>query len=160
MAALGAELVFVGNKDSNRPSTVLRRATARRIADEDPSAWWPDQHNNPHNPAGYAGLAHELGDQLPEGVDVLVAAVGTGGTLCGTTNRLREMGHTAETIGVEPEGSIIFGDQLEVTNSPEQVLPRGSKLVATCAMTSSTTQLKSTMLRRSPLLACWLVTTG
>ncbi|WP_368665378.1 pyridoxal-phosphate dependent enzyme [Corynebacterium kroppenstedtii] len=109
MAALGAELVFVGSKNSDRPSTVLRRATAQRIVQEDPSAWWPDQHNNPHNPAGYAGLAHELGEQLPEGVDVLVAAVGTGGTLCGTTNSLREMGHTAETIGVEPEGSVIFG---------------------------------------------------
>lgn len=109
MAALGAELVFVGEKNSDGPSTNLRRAMAQHIVQEDPSAWWPDQHNNPENPAGYTGLATELTQQLPEGVDVLVAAVGTGGTLCGTTRCLQSLGCGVETIGVEPEGSIIFG---------------------------------------------------
>lgn len=109
MEALGAELIFVGDPDSDRPSTTLRRETAESIIAQDPSAWWPDQHNNPHNPSGYVSLAEELTAQIPEGIDVIVAAVGTGGTLCGTTKHLRTSGHKAESIGVEPEGSIIFG---------------------------------------------------
>ncbi|MCG7268190.1 PLP-dependent cysteine synthase family protein [Corynebacterium sp. ACRQJ] len=109
MRALGAELIFVGSPDTSKPSTVARRSMAKHIVESDPNAWWPDQHNNPDNPGGYAQLAHELSAQCSDGVDVLVAAVGTGGTLCGTTRELRRMGHEAKTVGVEPEGSIIFG---------------------------------------------------
>ncbi|WP_246816263.1 MULTISPECIES: PLP-dependent cysteine synthase family protein [unclassified Corynebacterium] len=109
MQALGAELVFVGDKESCVPSTSLRRAKTAEIVAETSDAWWPDQHNNPNNPAGYWQLAYELDEQIPEKVDVLVAAIGTGGTLCGTTEHLRKLGHTAESLAVEPEGSIIFG---------------------------------------------------
>lgn len=109
MQALGAELIFVGEQDSDLPSTSLRREKAQEIIAEDPDAWWPDQHNNPNNPAGYFHLAKELNNQVPEGIDVLVAAIGTGGTLCGTASCLRELGHPAESLAVEPEGSIIFG---------------------------------------------------
>lgn len=109
MSALGAELIFVGERNSGIPSTNLRREKAKENIAADSSAWWPDQHNNPDNPAGYGNLAAELMHQVPEGIDVLVAAVGTGGTLCGTTKYLRQSGNFVETIGVEPEGSIIFG---------------------------------------------------
>ncbi|MDO5030860.1 MAG: cysteine synthase family protein [Corynebacterium sp.] len=109
MQALGADLIFVGEKCADVPSTSLRRAKAESIVSEDSNAWWPDQHNNPNNPAGYAQLAAELDEQVTSGIDVIVAAIGTGGTLCGTTRRLRTLGHAAESIAVEPEGSIIFG---------------------------------------------------
>ncbi|MGF6885554.1 cystathionine beta-synthase [Nocardia sp. GAS34] len=107
MAATGAELVFVDSSGTGGPSTVERRRVADEIARRT-GAFRPDQHNNPGNCAGYAELARELLDALP-GIDHLVGAVGTGGSLCGTTRELRRLGAPVTTIGVEPAGSIIFG---------------------------------------------------
>ncbi|WP_406604887.1 PLP-dependent cysteine synthase family protein [Corynebacterium kroppenstedtii] len=108
MKAYGAELIVVDGP-SDRPSTMLRRKKAEEICSSSPYVWWPDQHNNPNNPLGYSHLAEELDSAISASIDVLVASVGTGGTLCGTARRLRELGHSLTTIGVEPEGSIIFG---------------------------------------------------
>ena len=107
MAAMGAELVFVESTGAGGPSTVERRRVADEIAART-GGFRPDQHNNPGNGDGYAALAAELLDALPR-VDYLIGAVGTGGSLCGTTRELRRRGAAVTTIGVEPRGSIIFG---------------------------------------------------
>ncbi|RDI50772.1 PLP-dependent cysteine synthase family protein [Nocardia mexicana] len=107
MRALGARLVFVDGADGG-PSTVARRAKAAEIAAAT-GAYWPDQHNNPGNGAGYRGLAEELRADLGTDIDCLIGAVGTGGSLCGTVEELRRHGSRVRTVGVEPTGSIIFG---------------------------------------------------
>lgn len=107
MKAMGANLVFVDNP-GGKPSTIARRRMAEEIA-KTTGAFWPDQHHNPNNNRGYAGLAAELLRDLGTDIDYLVGAVGTGGTLCGTTQELRRLGSHVTTIGVEPTGSIIFG---------------------------------------------------
>lgn len=107
MKALGAELLFV-ESTGDGPMTVRRRNKAQEIATTT-GAFWPDQHYNPSNNAGYAGLAAELLRDLAGGVDYLVGAVGTGGTLCGTVREMRRLGSRVVSIGVEPAGSIIFG---------------------------------------------------
>ncbi len=107
MQAMGVNLVVVeGSND--RPSTVERRRRAAEIS-EATGAFWPDQHHNPNNNAGYVNLASELLADLEGDVDYLVGAVGTGGTLCGTVKELRRRGSHVTSIGVEPTGSIIFG---------------------------------------------------
>jgi cystathionine beta-synthase len=107
MKAMGANLVFVESKGDG-PSTVERRRVAGEIV-ETSGAFWPDQHHNPNNNKGYASLAAELIDDLGTDIDYLVGAVGTGGTLCGTVEELRNRGSRVTSIGVEPKGSIIFG---------------------------------------------------
>jgi cystathionine beta-synthase len=107
LTALGAELVFVECPSDGGPSSVRRREVAARLAAEW-GAFHPDQHNNPGNGTGYAGLATELTRQLGD-VDVLIAAIGTGGSLCGTVTALRAAGAPARSVAVEPVGSIIFG---------------------------------------------------
>lgn len=109
MKAMGSELVFVEGK-GDAPSTVERRRVASEIA-EKTGAFWPDQHHNPNNNLGYAGLAAELLRDLGADLGYLVGAVGTGGTLCGTVKELRRLGSEVVSIGVEPTGSIIFGGQ-------------------------------------------------
>lgn len=106
MAALGTELVFVG--DGDHLATSAREDLAEQLAAAEPGAYFTEQHNNPANADGYAGLADELLADLGE-VDLLVSAVGTGGSLFGTARRLREQGSAARVIGVEPVGSIAFG---------------------------------------------------
>lgn len=108
MAAMGAEIVYFDGDASGGPSTVERRRIADEIAART-GAFRPDQHNNPGNSAGYADLADELHDSL-EQIDYLLGAVGTGGSLCGTACELRKHGSDVTTIGIEPFGSIIFGE--------------------------------------------------
>jgi len=107
MKAMGAELIYVQG-EGGEPSTIERRRIAEELA-KTTGAFWPDQHHNPDNNRGYDALARELLRDVPSGLDYLVGAVGTGGTLCGTTNELRRLGQKAFTIAVEPTGSIIFG---------------------------------------------------
>jgi cystathionine beta-synthase len=110
LIALGAELLWVGEPDTPGPQTMARRAVAEKLSRED-GTWWPDQHNHPGNPEGYHGLACELLGDLFGDVDYLVASVGTGGGLCGTTRELRRLGSQVRTVGVEPTGSIMFGGE-------------------------------------------------
>jgi cystathionine beta-synthase len=107
MQAMGVNLVFAESRDDG-PSTIARRRLAAEIA-ERTGAFWPDQHYNPNNNQGYAGLAAELLRDLDTDIDYLVGTVGTGGTMCGTVKELRRLGSRVTSIGIEPVGSIIFG---------------------------------------------------
>jgi cystathionine beta-synthase len=109
MAALGAELVYVTGDGGEELATAAREELAAQLAAETPNAIFTEQHNNPSNADGYAALAAELTAALPDGVDHLVGAVGTGGSLCGTARVLREAFPEMVVIGVEPVGSIAFG---------------------------------------------------
>jgi cystathionine beta-synthase len=108
MTAMGVELVYVGDNTTTGPRSVERRKVAEQLAAAT-GAYCPDQHNNPGNSAGYCGLAQELLADIFGDVDYLISAVGTGGSLCGTTRELRSLGSEVVAVGVEPAGSIIFG---------------------------------------------------
>ena len=71
-------------------------------------AFWPRQYSNPQNPAAYRTLAAELITDLGQ-VDVLVGAVGSGGSLCGTARALREYLPDLWVVGVDCVGSVLFG---------------------------------------------------
>ncbi|MFD7900786.1 pyridoxal-phosphate dependent enzyme [Kitasatospora sp. NPDC059747] len=73
-----------------------------------PGAFWPRQYSNPQNPAAYRGLAGELLADLGT-VDVLVGAVGSGGSLCGTSRALLERLPGVAVVGVDCVGSVLFG---------------------------------------------------
>ena len=109
MTALGAELVYVTTDGDEDLATAAREELAERLAAQEPNAIFTEQHNNPSNADGYAALAEELTTALPDGIDHLVGAVGTGGSLCGTARGLRESFPEVAVIGVEPVGSIAFG---------------------------------------------------
>jgi cystathionine beta-synthase len=111
MRAFGAELVLVGEADeADRVATAAREARANELEKTVRGAVWLRQADNPANAAGYAGLARELHEATNGALDVLVGAVGTGGSLCGTARALRaRCERRFETVGVEPTGSIIFG---------------------------------------------------
>lgn len=80
---------------------------ARRLTAEIPGAFRPDQYSNQANP-----LAHErttgpeIWEQTEGRVDVLVAGVGTGGTITGAGRYLRSVKKDIRIIGADPSGSI------------------------------------------------------
>ncbi|MFI5799707.1 pyridoxal-phosphate dependent enzyme [Streptomyces sp. NPDC051677] len=72
-----------------------------------PGAFWPQQYTNPDNPRAYRFLADELLRDLGT-VDVLVGAVGSGGSLCGSTRALRRQLPGLRSVGVDCVGSALF----------------------------------------------------
>lgn len=73
-----------------------------------PGAFWPRQYTNPDNPRAYRDLAAEIMHDLGS-VDVLVGAVGSGGSLCGSTRALRRLMPGLRSVGVDCVGSVLFG---------------------------------------------------
>ncbi|QKW09596.1 cysteine synthase family protein [Streptomyces sp. NA04227] len=109
MKALGAELVYVAEEGDEELATAAREEFAEKLADEDDTAYFTEQHNNAANAVGYYSVAHELDAALDGRIDILVGAVGTGGGLCGTARELRKTVPDVRIVGVEPKGSIAFG---------------------------------------------------
>ena len=105
LKAFGAELVLTPGDEGMNGAIELGRVIAR-----DERYYMPDQFANPDNVrAHYEGTGLEILEQT-DSVDVLVAGIGTGGTLMGVSKRLRERDPAMKVVAVEPfQGSRIQG---------------------------------------------------
>jgi len=84
---------------------------ARELA-RDADAFLPDQFSNPANPEVHRRTtAPEILDALDGKVDVLVAGVGTGGTITGVGEVLKERDPAAQVVAVEPAASAVLSGQ-------------------------------------------------
>ncbi|MEQ1603499.1 MAG: pyridoxal-phosphate dependent enzyme [Pyrinomonadaceae bacterium] len=82
-------------------------ATAKRIAEETPGSFYPDQYNHPENPAAhYRTTGPEIWNDTDGKITHFVASIGTGGTISGTARYLKEMNPNIKVIGADPYGSI------------------------------------------------------
>ncbi len=82
---------------------------ARRIAGEHEEAFICDQFSNPANPEVHRRTtAEEIWSDTEGVVDVLVAGVGTGGTVTGAGGRLKELNPQLRVIAVEPAASAVL----------------------------------------------------
>ncbi|HAT8179764.1 TPA: cystathionine beta-synthase [Legionella pneumophila] len=83
---------------------------AKKLQAEIPNAHILDQYANPNNPnAHYFGTAQEIIDDFGKDLHMVVAGVGTGGTITGIARRLKEYNPAIKIIGADPEGSILGG---------------------------------------------------
>jgi cysteine synthase A len=83
---------------------------AKRLHREIPHSYILDQYSNPANPdIHYHTTAQEILDDMDNKLDMLVAGVGTGGTITGLAKRLKENNPKIQIIGVDPYGSILGG---------------------------------------------------
>lgn len=98
LEAYGAEIVLTDAAQGVNGSIIV----ARRLADETPGHYMPDQHGNPANPrAHYETTAPEIIRDLPD-IDAFVAGLGTGGTLMGVGQALREHNPDVRIVGAAP----------------------------------------------------------
>ncbi|MFG2879446.1 PLP-dependent cysteine synthase family protein [Streptomyces sp. NPDC048337] len=104
----GARLELVDRPADQGGWQAARIARLRDVLARTDGAYWPDQYNNPDNPAGYRSMAAELIGQLDH-LDVLVCSVGTGGHSAGLVGPLRRRWPRLKVIGVDSVGSAIFG---------------------------------------------------
>ena len=102
----GAEIVLSPGAEGSNGAVRL----ALELAERDPKYFMPFQYANPANPrAHYEGTGAEIADALDR-VDVLVAGLGTGGTLMGAGERLRETFPDIVIAAAEPlPGDSVMG---------------------------------------------------
>ena len=102
MKALGSELVLTAASEGMAGAI----AKATRLVASTPHAFMPMQFDNPDNPAAHARTtAREIWNDTDGTVDVLVAGVGTGGTISGTGRTLKQFDASIHVVAVEPATS-------------------------------------------------------
>ncbi len=102
LKALGAELVLTPASEG----TAGARKRMKHILAEHPEYFYVGQHVNPSNPeAHYRTTGPEIWDQTDGTIDVLIAGLGTGGTICGAGRFLKERKPGIKLVAVEPEES-------------------------------------------------------
>ncbi|NLC23312.1 MAG: cysteine synthase A [Oxalobacter sp.] len=102
LKAYGAELILTPGSEGM--SGAIRKA--EELVASDPRYFMPQQFSNPANPAMHRKTtAEEIWRDTDGKVDILVAAVGTGGTLTGTGEGLKQKNSAIRCVAVEPDGS-------------------------------------------------------
>jgi cysteine synthase A len=105
LRAYGAELVLTPGPDGMTGAI----AKAEELAKEDLRYFVPQQFDNPANPAIHrATTAEEIWSDTDGEVDVVVAGVGTGGTITGVGEVLKERKPSVQMIAVEPAASPVL----------------------------------------------------
>jgi cystathionine beta-synthase len=127
LKAYGAEIVITPtNVPPNSPESYA--GVADRLTREIPGAWRPNQFANLSNPeVHYRTTGPEIWQDTDGKVTVLVAGVGTGGTISGAGKYLKEQNPDVKLIGADPDGSILSGSMpksWKVEGIGEDFVPR------------------------------------
>ncbi|HAN91099.1 MAG TPA: cysteine synthase A [Nitrospira sp.] len=105
LSSYGAQLVLTAAWEGMKGSI----KEAESIVAQNPSYYMPDQFSNPANPDMHRKTTGpEIVNALDGRVDAFVAAVGTGGTITGCGEVIRERNPAAKIVAVEPAGSPVL----------------------------------------------------
>lgn len=129
LALLGAKLVLTPGPEGMKGAI----ARAEQLARETPNSWIPQQFENGANPAVHrATTAEEIWSDTDGNVDILVAAVGTGGTITGCYEVIHARKPSFKAIAVEPKDSPVISQTLRgepVKPGPHKIQGTGAGFV-------------------------------
>ncbi|MFZ4773908.1 MAG: cysteine synthase A [Terrimicrobiaceae bacterium] len=126
LALLGAKLVLTPASEGMKGAI----ARAEQIQAETPDSWIPQQFNNPANPEVHRRTtAEEIWLDTDGAADILVSAVGTGGTITGVAEVLKSRKASFQAIAVEPADSPVISQ----TRAGEPIKPGPHKIQGTGA---------------------------
>lgn len=107
MKAFGAKLVLTPGQEGMTGAINKAKALVKDI----PQSFIPSQFTNPSNPkAHYLSTGPEINEQMDGKVDIFVAGVGTGGTISGVGQYLKERNPQVQIIAVEPKDSPLLSN--------------------------------------------------
>ena len=105
---LGAQIVLTP-ADQGMKGAIEK---AEQMSEEIPSAFMPQQFNNPANPDVHRRTtALEIWDDTEGNIDIFIAGVGTGGTITGCSEVLKEKKPDMKTIAIEPSASAVLSGE-------------------------------------------------
>ena len=105
LLAMGAELVLTPAAEG-MPGAI---AKAHKLLEQTPNGFMPQQFNNPANPEVHRRTtAEEIWNDTDGRVDAVVAGVGTGGTITGIAEAIKQRKGTFKAIAVEPKQSPVL----------------------------------------------------
>jgi cysteine synthase len=126
LALLGAKLVLTPAAEGMKGAI----KKAEELKNENPDSWIPQQFENPANPEIHRKTtAEEIWKDTDGRVDVLVSAVGTGGTITGISEVIKSRKKEFQSIAVEPKDSPVITQ----TRNGEPVKPGPHKIQGTGA---------------------------
>tara|TARA_B100001287_G_scaffold109181_1_gene92056 strand:- start:2424 stop:3380 length:957 start_codon:yes stop_codon:yes gene_type:complete len=109
LKALGAKVIRTRTEAAfDEPDSLI--GVAKKLNKEIPNSHILDQYANVNNPnAHYKYTAQEIINDFPDGLDMIVCGVGTGGTITGLAKRLKKEYPNIKVVGADPYGSILGG---------------------------------------------------
>lgn len=109
LALLGAELVLTPGPQGMKGAI----AKAEEIVKDTPNSWMPQQFENPANPEIHKKTtAEEIWEDTDGKVDIVVSAVGTGGTISGCVEVIKPRRPSFQAIAAEPDTSPVISQTL------------------------------------------------
>ncbi|MGB8170461.1 MAG: pyridoxal-phosphate dependent enzyme, partial [Chthoniobacteraceae bacterium] len=109
LSMLGAELILTPAVEGMRGAV----ARAQELHEKTPHSWLPMQFSNPANPEVHRRTtAEEIWEQTGGAADILVSAVGTGGTITGVAEVIKARKPEFRAIAVEPSASPVIAQTL------------------------------------------------
>ena len=112
MEAFGAEIILTPAAEDMKGAIERYKV----LAEENPDAWLPNQFGNLDNVEAHREITgRSILEQINEKIDVFVAGVGTGGTLLGVAQALREVMPDVKIAAVEPyESAVMSGEEASI----------------------------------------------
>ncbi len=105
LKAYGAELILTSGSEGMQGAV----NKANELHEQIKNSFIPSQFDNPSNPkAHYNTTANEIWEDTDGNVDIIVAGVGTGGTISGIAKRLKENNKEIKAVAVEPYDSQVL----------------------------------------------------
>jgi cysteine synthase A len=110
MESFGAKLMLTPTNEGF-PGAIKK---FEQLKKQHPDAWTPDQFNNSDNTAAHKNITgKKILEEVNEKIDAFVAGVGTGGTLMGVAEALREIYPDVKIFAVEPsESAVLSGEEI------------------------------------------------
>ena len=131
LAMLGAELILTPGSGGMKGAI----ARAEEILKTTPNSWMPQQFNNPANPEVHRlTSAEEIWADTNGQVDILVSAVGTGGTITGVAEVIKKRKPSFKAIAVEPKDSQVISQTIKgepLKPGPHKIQGTGAGFVPT-----------------------------